>query len=304
MINLLGKVSTELDSATDSLELVEAVNLAELGVVGNEKTTAHGGELGEADVGQGVVADKGDVTRLDRGQVRSRERLEQVLVEANRAVNGLKRRDQELRRVLDGHVGNPLEAVERDIEVVGGTVGLQVKGAAEVSKRQVHGLQTVAVVDVQNLERSNIDTLETAEESVANDDALGVLNAGGAEGQGVKLAQGGPVDAVDALKRCEVKGRETDQVVEAEGTADGVEVISGESGDSIIILRDQVTLDLTESSEVDGTSGTLADDNVAGEGRARRSKGLSIGRGVDLNLSLFAAALGCRKILVSTHIVP
>lgn len=94
-VHLLSKVAPELHGAANGLQLVKAVDLVELGVVGNEETAAHAGKLREGDVGQTVVADERDVTRLNRRQVRSAERGEQVLVETEGAVDGLEGGDVE-----------------------------------------------------------------------------------------------------------------------------------------------------------------------------------------------------------------
>lgn len=86
--NLLSEVTAHVESSTDALEDRETIDLDELGVVGNLKVAGDLGELGERDVGQVLVGDKGN-SLADGSKVGSREGLETVVVETERAVQAL-----------------------------------------------------------------------------------------------------------------------------------------------------------------------------------------------------------------------
>lgn len=127
----------------------------------------------------------------------------------------------------------------------------------------------MAVVDVQVLQRGHVDTLQAAQESITNDDRLGRLDTGSAEGQSVERAERVPVKTSDTGKRRERQSGETSEVVQRKGTGDGLEGGARESGQETSVLNGQITVDCCKASEIDGTLGVLADNDVTLEGLAR-----------------------------------
>ena len=290
--SLLGKVAPELDGTANALHLGESVDLIEVRVVGDQETAANAGEHGEGDVGQTGVANERDIARRSRGQVGSAERGEVVRVETSGSVNGDKRGSAEVRHVGNGHVGNPDEVGQRDLQVL--TVGLDVQVVREIAKLGGKVGETAVVVDVHGSKRLDIDTVQAAQEGVGNDDARGLGNTTG-EGETAESRERGPRDAADAAELGEGQSGQHGDVVQGESTANGGEAASSKGGDQAVVGEREVTSDGLKTTEIDGTDSGGSDNHVTLDGRAGRAEGSGLSRAGDGRSGAADAGLSLRR---------
>src|SRR5699024_9951173 len=114
----LANVTSNVDSTLNVRELGESVTkVLQVGVVGETKFTANGGELGEGDVSQLLVGHDSKRT-LNLLQLGGSERLEKVETQLEGLVNSLQLFERQLLNVLDGQRVALLERVELDGTVV------------------------------------------------------------------------------------------------------------------------------------------------------------------------------------------
>jgi len=290
--DVLGEAASELDGTADLGQLGEAVHLGEGRVVGDQETTADGRQLGHRDAGQLGVADERDVTAGRRRQVRGREVGEEVGVEAHGPVDRGQRGGVERRHVGDGHVGDPDQVGEADLEVQAVGVDVEVVGQVAQGRRVRH--QALVVVDVHGVDRRHVEAVERAQEGVGDDDALGRLDALGAEVERVEEVERLEADAAAARQAGEAQVGQGRQVLQDEVARYGADGAALEVGQELVVVDREVALDGREAREVERRVRAGAHGHVTLEGPACRQLG-DVGLRVDGEGILGAGiALGCR----------
>lgn len=139
------------------------------------------GNKGQTALKGAAVTNTGQVWCINRGKV--------VLVETEGAIDSGQRRYAERRDVSEGHVGNPDEVGEGDIQEL--SIGINVERGGDVRNLGAECLQSVVVVDVQGADSLQIDTIKSAQERVGDQDNAGLGN-NSREGEGRQGRQGIP----------------------------------------------------------------------------------------------------------------
>ncbi|PSD90326.1 hypothetical protein C7G64_18965, partial [Acinetobacter baumannii] len=204
-------------------------------------------------------------------QVGGAEGGEVVGVEADGAVDGLKRLSREAGNVGDGHVGGPDQVRHADAQIL--AVGVDVEQGREVVQLSGEVGETVVVVDIHRVQAVDVDTLEGAQEGVGNGDSLGAGQTGSTEGQGVQVAQGSPVDGVNGRELGEGQGGDQGKVLQGEGTTNGLEGVRGQRDQTTIVRDSEVTTNAAGTRDIDCLASTSGDDNVAVNAVARLESG-------------------------------
>lgn len=246
--DLLGKVAVQVESASDSGKLGEAVDGHEVGVVLNGETTANLGELGEGDVVKVLVGDDGQVTLVgtDSGKVGALQRLELVGVEAEGTVDGNERVQGNLGDVAEGHVVGPDQVGEDGRDVA--TVGLDGQRGGDVAELHRDVVQVVVVGDENGVDNSKVNTVKGLELSVLDVELVGLLNTSG-EGEQLETSEGVPLDGVNLGELGERQGRKNLQVVEVESTADDLEAVGRDGGNQGVVGCDKITCDSSNTRD-------------------------------------------------------
>ena len=263
-IDVPGKVTAHVESTADALELGETLNLDELGVVGNLQVVGDLGELRERNVGQVLVCDESD-SLTDRSQVRRSEGLETVVVETERAVEGLERRNGDGTAEAESQVTSPDQVGELNLDgliVVG-----QGKRLGDIAQLHGDGVNVAVVCDEDLLDLLNVDTLEGAKSGVLDVDVLGRRDLGG-EANVLEVGQRVPLDRVDGLELGEVDGVERGEAVEVHLSVELGEVAGADLLDVRVGHGGQVASDLLDAVDGDVVGGAGRDGDAAREGRA------------------------------------
>lgn len=259
-------------------QLGEEGNTVEGSVVGNEQTTADIGELGEGHVLEGSIANERDITLLGVGEVGGAEGLEEVGVEAGRTVDDLKRRDRKLGHVGDGHIGSPDKVGELDIETDTNAVGLDDESVADAAELGRVLLQAAVVVDVEDVDRGELNAVEGLEHRVANGDRLGARE--GAESNGAQEAERLPLKRVDGGEAAEIDGIDLGDVPDREGATNALEGAAGNRLKLAVVLDPEIARDLLGARDIDRGTGLTAENDRAPQGLAA-SKLRGLGRAGD-----------------------
>lgn len=270
--NLLGEVTVKVESASNSGKLRETVNDHELGVVLDGETTANLLERREGDVVEVLVGDDGQVTLVgtNSGKVGALQRLELVGVEAEGAVDGNERVEGNLGDVAEGHVVGPDQVGEDGRDVA--TVGLDVERVGDVTELHRDVVQVVVVGDEDSVDNSKVNTVKGLELSVLDVELAGLLDTGG-EGQKLETSKGVPLNGVDLAELGERQSRKNLELVEDEGTTDGLEAVGRDGGDLGVVGCDKVSRDSSNTRDRDrcakarGDSDGTREGGAGGEGR-------------------------------------
>jgi hypothetical protein len=260
--------TSESDGTTNHGQLGERVELLKLGVVGNGETATNLGQLREADVLDGRVADEGQITGLDLSQVEQRDALEEVGVETERAVDGSQRGTGVLGDVGDSSVGEPLNVGHLNAELK--TVGVDVEKVAQALDAGSELGEELVVVDVQILNSLNVDTLQAAQTGVGDDDGISLLDTLGAEVEGSKTVQRKELKAADRVQRGESQVGKLSGVLQTELLADLGERSGLEAHNDAVVLACEVSANLGQLAEVElriagGDSDTALDGLAVSE---------------------------------------
>lgn len=193
------------------------------------------------------------------GQVGGSKGREVVGVEAGGTVNDLERRSRELGHVGNGHVGDPGETGEADIET--DTVGLDVEVVAQAAELAGEDADVPVVVEIHLLDGGELDGVEGLNGAVADGNLIGL-------GQGAKLH--GPqegnraeVDSASGLQRGEVDIVKLLQAFQGELAANGLDAAAAESLELSGILDSEISRDLLRAGEVDGASSSAINHEVS-----------------------------------------
>ena len=277
--NLLGEVTVKVESASNSGKLRETVDDHELGVVLDGETTANLLERREGNVVKVLVGDNGQVTLVgtNSGKVGALQRLELVGVEAERAVDGNERVEGNLGDVAEGHVVGPDQVGEDGRDVA--TVGLDVERVGDVTELHRDVVQVVVVGDEDSVDNSKVNTVKSLELSVLDVELAGLLDTSG-EGQKLETSKCVPLNGVYLAELGEGQSREDLELIELEGTADGLKAVGRDGGDLGVVGCDKVSRDSSNTRDRDGGAETRGDGDGTREGLAGR-EGRGIGGRVD-----------------------
>lgn len=288
-IVILIKVAAEDESTSDLLQEGEPVDGVEGGVVLDGQSTSGRFEQGERDVGQHLVVGERDLG--DLGDVAGGERLHVVvLLEAHRLVDGGEVGHVELLHVANVHEVGPRELRHVDNDGTG-TVVLQRQGLGDVGKVRVPRYELAVVVDVDGVNAGNIETVQGADEGVADADRRDLGDAGSTECDGREEVERLPADAADAAQRRELEAAELVEIGQVEDARDGVDrrarqadQAPGIRNDKRVDLLGPVEIDLCDLRVVDVD---CASNDVTPQARCLRSTG-------DSNGVLRAGRCACR----------
>jgi hypothetical protein len=273
--NLLGEVTVQIESASNSGKLGETVNDHEISVVLDGETTADLLQHGEGDVVKVLVGHDGQITLVgtNSGKVGALQRLELVGVEAEGAVDGNERVEGNGGDVAEGHVVGPDQVGEDGRDVT--TVGLDVERVGDVTELHRNVVEVVVVGNHDSVDNSKVDTVKSLELSVLDVELAGLLDTGG-EGQKLETSKGVPLDGVDLAELGERQSRENLELVEPEGTANDLEAVGRDGRDLGVVGCDKVTGDSLNTRERDGSTKARGDGDGTREGGAgREGRGIS-----------------------------
>jgi len=183
--------------------------------------TSDGLKTRHRNVGQAGVGDKSQTSLESTGvanscQVWRVDGCEVILVETEGAIHSGQRRNAERRDVSEGHVGSPDEVGEGNIQEL--PIGINVERGGDVRNLGAECLQSVVVVDVQGADSLQVDTIESAQESVGDQD-IGGFGNNSREGKRRQSRQGRPRDVVGCLEVGHGEGGQECQVEQIEGFA-------------------------------------------------------------------------------------
>ena len=263
------EVAVEVKGTADGLEVREAADVVEVGVVGKLETTADSLELRHGHVGEVLVADEREGA-ANSGEVGRTHAAEEVAVETERAVERGERWDADRRDVAEGHVESPLKVGELSSNVA--AVGLNVEGGRNVTELHADHLKVVVVGDHDAVDSLKVDAIQRVELGVLDGKSLGLLHSGG-ERQTLERRKSLPVDGVDRGQPREVEGGKDGQVVEHEALANGLEAVRRELGHLGHVGGSQAASDLSDTVNGDVVGGAGSDSDRTRERLARCERG-------------------------------
>lgn len=266
---LRGEVSGEVNGTTNISKGREA-NVAESSVVGNLDSSTDLLEDGDGDVGEGVILINGkttaaNISNTDGGQVWCRNGGQETLNNSQRSSHGVQGWEGDALDLSESQVGGFLKVGELNIQLL--AVGINVQKAGDVDNLGAESLQAVVVVDVNGSSGLQVNTIEGAQEGVADLEGLGLGDSGG-EGQGGQSWKSNKADASDAGQFGEREGGQESQVVQVELARDVANGAAAKGGQLASILADQVTVDGLWAIDGDGTSAGIGNKDASGNGPA------------------------------------
>lgn len=264
------QVTGDEHSTRDGLELGEAAKLKQLGVVLDSQVAVDLLDRGERDVGELVIANERDRTRVlevgtnlrkilggERlkigvvGEAKSRNLLERGDVErANTAVNA-----NVLGRLEDSHVDVHVLAVLRNDKLV-----------ANLGEIGVEHVKLLVGVDSEGLDGSDIEAAEVAETGVGNVDNLGLGLTTRTKVDLLKLVQGREMDFLHLLDAAQVDLTEQDAVGDVQSTANLGQIGTLDIQQLTSVDDLQITANLLDTAHVKGVADAAINSNISGDG--------------------------------------
>lgn len=240
-LSLLGEVSVEVKSTTDSGEQREPVNNLVLGVVGDLESTSNGLQKRHGHVCELGVGDEGEGF-ADRGEVGSAEIRELVAVETQRAVDGDEGGSGEGGDVAQSHVVGPDEVGKGDGHIA--AVGLDGQRRGDVA--ELHGdiVEVRVVGEVDGVDDLEVDSVKRAEEGVLDVELSCCLDTCAGEGKTLKSRKSLPNDGANIREHGEAQGGQNGKTVQVELVRDGGETAGGERGELCDVVSVQASLNL------------------------------------------------------------
>lgn len=160
----------EVESTHDGLQLREAVDSLEVGVVGNQEATTNLSEGWEREVAQ-LRAVNNSQSTTGLGQVGSGERLEGVGVETHGACYVGKRGQVNLAHVSESQVGRIFKVGKADLQIA--TVGREREGSSDVGQIvDIDICEVGVVVDIHASNSSQFDAVDIVQLRVGNIDLV------------------------------------------------------------------------------------------------------------------------------------
>lgn len=301
MGNLLVKVTAEVNGTSDLLQIGEVDGL-KLVVASNLESTVDGLQDGHADVVQLGVVVEDKVT--SGGEVGSAEVGEGVTPETELTAESLERGDGDTADVTEGHVGTGAEVGQDNLQGVHVTSEVdQTSGVGELV--DVDGLQVGVLGDVEGTDSLEGDTIQAGKTSVGDGDTAGLGNTLG-EVKGLQLGESSPGDGANAGEVGQAEGGESGETVQLEGVANGAQGGGAERGDVAAAGAAQSTSDGGDTVEGEVTRGALADLDITLEGGAG---GVAVkvtlagdGDGAAAATTAYIVISHCRSLLTSSRL--
>lgn len=175
--NLLGEGSGKINGTTNGCKARETLDNIETSVVGNLEGSSDRLEVVGSNVGQLLVGDEGkrlsDGSELGEGEVG-----EGVVDEAGGAFDLLELGERGGRSITDGDVVGPDKVGERHIDTLaaGLAVGLDNQEIGNVGKSNINSLEVLVVVDIEPLAGVQVDASEGAEVRVGDEHGVGLAD--------------------------------------------------------------------------------------------------------------------------------
>jgi hypothetical protein len=287
--NLLVEGTAEVNGTVDTLEAGERDDVKVV-ITGDGETTIDGLQDGHGDVGELAVVLEDQVTSV--GEVGSGESLELGAPETELTGKLLERRHGDSRDVLEGHALTSTEVGEVDLE------GIVVTGEADgvggvLQVVDVDGLQITVVLDAEETDGLQGDTVEVSQTSVGDADITGLGDTLG-EAQGLELGESIPVDAANTVKLGEVEEGDGGETLKVEGLADAGEGRGSDGANVSTLVASEATGDLLDTAQGKVAHERLVNGDVTLDGVASVDA-----IGVALGLNLGITAVGCCKLLVT-----
>lgn len=260
----LVELSSEVQSTSNGLQLLETGDVLEIIVLADGETTVDRGQLGHGEVGQLAVVVENQVTSA--GQVGRGELLEGVAEQTELAGQLLERGNRETASIADGDVLSTAEVGQSNLQrrSVGGNVQETSDILQVVDVDGVHG-SVGSDVEVTNTVES--DTVQAGQTSVGDGDRSGLADTL-SERERLEVRQSSPVDRTDGSQRAEAEVGQNDQSLELEGVSDRRELRSRQGGEVGGSVGGETTSDLLDTVQRDTTGGVLSDNDVTLDGRA------------------------------------
>lgn len=258
---LLGEVATEVNSSSNGLQCLEAIDDLQLSVVRDLVSATNRLEHGEGNVGQLSVVVEHE-RRADRGQVRCGQALEEILVETHGSVDGTERRQFDVAAVAESHIVSPLQVGERSRET--SAVGLDRQGLADVSKLGLNLSQIRVVVDIEGINGLQVDSVQGRELGVGDQDIGGSRDLGG-EAKVLQIRQSIPRDTIHHGEAWESEGREDGEVGQLEPFVDDGQAIRREGGQLGRATGNEISRDSLDAIELDGIGSPCGNGDIARE---------------------------------------
>ncbi|KAG7862914.1 hypothetical protein KL939_000233 [Ogataea angusta] len=254
-------VALELDRTADRAQDREKVDPGDLVVVDDHQPAADLGQRRELDGAHLLVVDHAE--RHARGlQLWQLELAEPVVDELRRVLHHLQVLQVQAAGVLDGDGVGPGEVRERHLQVSG--VGSNQQSVGDLLDRGVDALQEPVVVDIERLERLDVEAGEARERGVAHHDRVDFLDAL-VEVDGAQNRKHLPLDRVDAFQLGQRNGSQRGQRVEGKRAVDRGELDTLDSQQTARVGHAQGALDVRDGAEVQTVGVVALDDDVAGD---------------------------------------
>jgi hypothetical protein len=276
--------TAEVNGTVDTLEAGERDDVKVV-ITGDGETTIDGLQDGHGDVGELAVVLEDQVTSV--GEVGSGESLELGAPETELTGKLLERRHGHSRDVLEGHALTSAEVGEVDLE------GIVVTGEADgvggvLQVVDVDGLQITVVLDAEETDGLQGDTVEVSQTSVGDADITGLGDTLG-EAQGLELGESIPVDAANTVKLGEVEEGDGGETLKVEGLADAGEGRGSDGANVSTLVASEATGDLLDTAQGKVAHERLVNGDVTLDGVASVD---AIGVALGLNLGITAVGAG------------
>ncbi|KAG7782342.1 hypothetical protein KL930_000804 [Ogataea haglerorum] len=254
-------VALELDRAADRPQNGEEVDPGDLVVVDDHQAAAHLGQRRELDGAHLLVVDHAE-RHARRFQFRQLQLAEPVVDELRRVLHHLQTVQVQAAGVLDGDGVGPGEVGQRHLQISG--VGSNQQSVCDFLDRGVDALQKPVVVDVERLERLDVEAGKARQRRVAHHHGVDPLDAL-VEVDGAENRKHLPLDRVDAFQLGQRDRRQRRQRVERERAVDGGELDALDSQQTARVGHAQRALDVRDRAEVQAVGVVALDDDVAGD---------------------------------------
>jgi hypothetical protein len=286
---LLGVVTGDVNGPRDCLQLREAGDVVQLGVVRDQETAAEAGELGERDFGQRVVFINAEIAGV--GEVRGREAVDNGVDKRQLATERLERRHADGTDVAEGHVHAAHQFGERDIELR--RVVRQGQQTGQIGQGiDVDLGQGVVGREIELAALGHVDALEGRQAGVGDAQAADLVDALG-EGQGLEVRQRLQDDGANIGQVVHSERGQQNDPLQIQLPADGAEIRRGDRRNISGTERGEVTGDLLDSAEGERTGSALVNSNATLDRCARVE-------GIGVTLRLDADRLGAAVARVYT----
>jgi len=220
-------------------------------------------QKGHGNIVEGRVGNYGEIT-ANGGKVWCVNALHIVAVETKGGVNGSEGWDVDGGDVSESHVVSEDQVWKIEIQV--GSIGVHVERSSHVSKLGAEVLQVLVVVDVEHVNRLQVDTVQVVELGIRDDERVSARDTQ-IEGEELKSVQSLPEDSVNTGQHGEYERGHDGQALQVEGTSNGSQGGSFEGSQVDSSLANKTALNLIDTIQSDVTSGARGNENRSLDGR-------------------------------------